>query len=257
MPTPFTHLVGAMNALNDPTLPDTYRRELLAQRPAYLLGATAPDARVEAANPRAATHFYTYEDGIDLAPWRVMLNRYPTLQGVDDAAQRAFIAGYVAHLAMDEMWTRDMLGPHFALGQWGASRRQRFFLLHLMLIDMDERDLAMITPADAADIQAAQPTDNWLPFMPLDVLAGWQELIYEQVRPGGYSRTYDIFGGRVERKPDELRRLAADSGWMQVNIWDNVSREVLAGVEAQMAAHALASLAAYLGEFTALGRTAT
>jgi len=256
MPTPFTHLVGALNVLDDPTLPEPYRRALVAQRPAYVLGAVAPDARVEAENPRAATHFYAYEDGIDTAPWRVMMARYPSLQTVTDPAQQAFVAGYVAHLAMDEVWTRDMLGPHFAFGEWGASRNQRFFLLHLMLIDMDVRDLATLPSWVAADIQAAQPTDDWLPFMPLEVLAGWQTMIYEQVRPGGTSKTYEIFGSRVQREPDELQRLAADSGWMQGHLWDNVSREVLVEIEARMATHALASLVAYFDEFTSLERAA-
>lgn len=256
MPTPFTHLAGALNLLDAPALPESYRRLLTTQRPAYLLGTVAPDARIEAEDSRAATHFYTYEEGIDTPPWRVMLRRYPSLRGVGDPARQAFLAGYVAHLAMDEVWTRDMLGPHFAFGAWGASRKERFFLLHLMLIDMDERDLAALAPSVAVALLAARPADDWLPFMPGDVLTGWQRLIYDQVRPGGDSKTYEIFGGRVSREPDELRRLALDDAWMQAHLWDHVSRAVLADIEARMAAHALASLVAYLDEFTPLERAA-
>jgi len=245
MPTPFSHLVTLHSLLHTEDIPGAQRQLLTAQQPAYLVGSVAPDARVDAPDPRAATHFYTYTDPIERPPWQVMLDRHPSLLTPADAAQRAFVAGYVAHLAMDTVWTQQMLAPHFAFADWGDDRDHRFFVLHLLLIYMDERDLAALPPDIAGRLQAAE-TGDWLPFMPPDILAGWQQLIYEQIAPGGRSRTLDIFGARVERSPAELRQRLDDPAWMQRELWDNVPPSVLADVEQQMRHRARAALVDYL-----------
>jgi hypothetical protein len=254
MPTPFSHLATLIDLMDDEQVPTAYRAALIAERPAYLLGAVAPDARVDAPDPRAATHFYSYQDGIDRNPWRIMLDQYPSLIPPGSEAHRAFLAGYVAHLAMDEIWTLHMLGPHFAFGDWGESRIERFFVLHLMLVEVDQRDLATLPDWAASDIYLATPTDDWLPFMPLDVLTDWQALIYDQIKPGGLSQTTTIFGERVGRSAEDLESLASDRDWMQNHLWDHVPRSALTQVEIQMVKHARTSLIAYLDEFTHLGR---
>jgi hypothetical protein len=151
---------------------------------------------------------------------------------------------------MDQVWSVDMLAPHFAAAGWGENLKHRFFVLHTMLIDMDERDLARLPKWVPGALYAAEPGD-WLPFMPLDVLRSWQSMIYEQIKPGGKSKTLEIFGGRVGTAPDELGRLVHDPVWMQHNLWDHVPRVVLASVEAEMYAHARDSLVRYMREFSA------
>ncbi|MEO0561265.1 MAG: hypothetical protein AAF125_04080 [Chloroflexota bacterium] len=255
MPTPFSHLVAIEKLLHDEQVPAVYRDVLNAERPAYLLGAVAPDARVDAPDSRAATHFYTYQDGITEHPWRIMLRRYNTSfvpPYPDD--RRAFVAGYVAHLAMDEIWTVHMLGPHFAFGDWGENQKARFFVLHLLLIDMDERDLDALPAYVPPEIECAEPAEGWLPFMPLEVMVDWQRMIFDQIRLNGESQTLPIFGERVNRTPAQLRALADDPAWMQANVWDNVPRQVLHTVEAQMYVHARESLVAFLDEHTLLTR---
>jgi len=244
MPTPFSHLATLHRLLQADDLPAATRTALTAEQSAYLLGSVAPDARIDAPDSRAATHFYTYTEPITQAPWRVMLSRYPSLQKPESAAQRAFVGGYVAHLAMDEVWTKQMLGPHFAFGEWGESRQQRFYLLHLLLSHMDERDLADLPPDVPKVLHAARPGD-WLPFMPLAVLAGWQQLIDRQLRPGGHSRTLEIFGKRVGHSAAEMRQQLDDTAWMQRQLWDHVPPSVLADIEAHMRDHAHESLLAY------------
>lgn len=221
---------------------------MTAERPAYVLGSVAPDARVDAPDPRAATHFYTYTEPFAQHPWMTMLERYPSLTQPKSAAHRAFIAGYVAHLAMDQVWSVDMLAPHFAAGTWGENRRHRFLVLHTLLIDMDKRDLASL-PAWIPEALCQAAPDDWLPFMPQDALTDWQTLIYEQIKPGGASKTLEIFGERVSKTPDELRQILHDPAWMQQNLWDHVPRVLVASVEAEMTAHARDSLVRYLREF--------
>ena len=254
MPTPFSHLAALIQLLDDERIPLAYREALRQQRPAFLLGAVAPDARVDAPDPRAATHFYAYRDGITRPPWRIMLETYSTLAPTNNPTQQAFLAAYVGHLTMDAVWTQEMLGPHFASGNWGANRKERFFILHLLLIDMDERDLAQLPAWVAAELLQSAPSDAWLPFMPLSVLVGWQKLIYDQIKPGGASQTLIIFGERINCSPAELRQKVDDATWMQAHLWDHVPRSVLAEVEAQMYTQARQAMIAYLDEFTTLDR---
>jgi hypothetical protein len=246
MPTPFSHLAAIRKLLTDEDVPADIRRELNAQHPAYLLGSIVPDARVEnVVDSRSATHFYHYTEPYTKDPWRIMLDKHPQLNMPKDNAHKAFIAGYVAHLAMDQIWTENMLRPHFAHGDWGEDIKGRFFVLHLMLIDMDQRDLASLPGSVAKEICAAKP-DHWLPFMPQDVVIGWQNDLYNQLKPDGASQTLEIFGARVHRTAEDMRRLVDDTAWMQKNLWDHVPRSILEVIEGQMYDHARQSLIAYM-----------
>jgi hypothetical protein len=151
---------------------------------------------------------------------------------------------------MDEIWTMQMLGPHFAFGDW-SNRDHRFFVLHLMLICMDERDLKLLPAWVPEELKAAQPHD-WLPFMSERILQAWQTLIYDQIKPGGETQTFNIFGERVGRAPEELQAMAHDEGWMQRELWDHVPRQTLAEIERAMMDHACSSLIRYLSEYASI-----
>lgn len=245
MPTPFSHLLVNGHLLEDDAVPVSIRDSLNAERPAYVLGSTVPDARINVPDSRAATHFYRYDTPMEQPPWRVMLAKYPSLAQPKSPAHRAFVAGYVAHLAVDEIWSLEMLGPHFAFTEWGGTQRHRFFVLHLLLIDMDERDLAQL-PAWMPSAYAASEPAGWLPFMPDETICEWRNLMHRQIKPGGSSETLRIFGERVRRTPAQLRALASNPRWMQRELWANVPPSALAEVEAHMLAHARDTLIEYM-----------
>ncbi len=249
MPTPFSHLAVAQRLFTDPTLPEAFRTLLMAERGAFLLGNVAADARVGAGTPREVTHFYAYGQPLDEAPWRVMLRQYPMLWTPHSASQRAFVAGYVAHLCMDEIWSKEMVGPHFAAREWG-DRMFRFYMLHIILIYMDERDFAQLEHWQPEHLQRAQP-DNWLPFIPDDDLRRWQLLIYDQIKPEGSSQTLEIFGDRIARTPQEMRAFLDSGEDMQRGLWDHIPRTTLAEIEGHMYAHARTEMLCYLDSASA------
>lgn len=246
MPTPFTHLHIAQRLLNDPQLPENVRTLLSVECSAFLLGSIAADARVSSGVQRANTHFYRYDEPMRDHPWRVMLAEYPALEQVENPAQRAFVAGYVAHLAVDELWTEEMLRAHFIAREWGADSRFRFFMLHILLIYMDERDYAALEPWQAEALAAAKP-EGWLPFMDDGDLRAWRSFIAEQV--AGESQTLAVLGARVQRSPEEFRAVLDSPERMQADLWAHVSRDVVAQVEARMYAFARAQMTAYLARF--------
>jgi hypothetical protein len=244
MPTPFTHLHYAQRALRDPALPASACDLLTAHLPEYLLGSVVADGQGQAGLPREATHFYSYDRPIDPLPHLLMLERHPALRHPDPAAARACIAGYVFHLAMDAWWTLHMTAPHFGRAAWG-DRALRFLMLHVLLVQMDERDYAALDPALAGAVGAAQPGD-WLPFLPLEAVRGWQALIDAQVRAGGVPLTYEVMAPRVGMTPEALRALTADAERVESNLWTHVPRALLAEEETGMYAFALDALIAYL-----------
>lgn len=245
MPTPFTHLWIAQRLLEDPALADDVRDLLRAELPAYLLGSVAADARPAPDSPREDTHFYRYDRPMEIPPWRTMLEQNSALCCPSSAAQRAFVAGYVAHLAVDEYWSRYMLHPHFAQSHWGGGLRQRFFVLHLLLIHMDERDLIRLYDWHEPALRRCEP-QAWLAFMSDEVLCEWRDLIADQLI--GESLTLQIFGERIQHSPAELRALLDDEAWMQSHLWENVTPACLDEVEEGFYRYSLEQMTQYCME---------
>jgi hypothetical protein len=243
MPTPFSHLAVAQRLLRDEAVSRSHRRLLQEETGAFLLGSVAADARVGAGVPRENTHFYSYAQDIVVSPWRVMLQQHPALWKPHSPAHRAFVAGYVGHLAMDEIWSIEMVSPHFVEREWGG-RGFRFLMLHIILIYMDERDLALLEPWQPESLKTAAPF-NWLTFISDHDLRAWQALIYDQIKPDGKSRTLEIFGDRILKSPAELRAILDSDVKMQSGLWDNIPKTVLTEVEAHMYDYARASLSEY------------
>ncbi len=246
MPTPFTHLEIAQRLLRDEALPEAIRACLISQRSAFLLGSIVADARVNSGLSRDATHFYRYDAPISEHPWRVMMRRFPTLQTPLDAAHRAFIAGYVAHLSVDETWALQMFRPHFFDGEW-SNRYQRFLMLHIILIYMDERDYDLLEAWQYPALCAATPTE-WLPFMDDATLVDWRNFIGLQIAPDGESQTLHVLGTRVAKTPQELRSILDSPQKMQHDLWRHVSPDLLARVEHNMYIHAREQLRIFYEE---------
>jgi hypothetical protein len=247
MPTPFTHLEAAQRLLDDDVIPPAVRDGLAAERPAFLLGNIAADARTESGLKREDTHFYSYDKGIGDHPWRVMMSRYPGLATTHSPAQRAFLAGYAAHLSMDEWWSLHMLGPHFAGREW-APRPTRFLMLHVLLIYMDERDCCHLLPWQHDSLCAAQP-DDWTPFMSDAILRDWRDFIAGQIEPGGVSQTLAVFGGRINVQPHDLRAILDSPERMQTDLWQHITPALLGEIEAGMYCHARDQLLTYWNEY--------
>ena len=245
MPTPFTHLETAQRMLVDEQIPAAIRSALALEKPAFMLGNVAADARTNGDLTRESTHFYSYDKGITEHPWRVMVQQNPGLLHPTSPAHRVFIAGYVAHLSVDETWSLEMLGPHFVKREW-ASNTFRFLILHMLLIYMDERDFHALQLWQHKALASAKP-HKWLPFMSDRILIEWRDFISEQISPDGYSQTLEVLGKRINKTPAELRAML-DSPQLESDLWGNIAPKLLATVEASMYQHACEQLCIYWNE---------
>lgn len=248
MPTPFTHLEYAQRLLRDTALPDSHRALLREHTAAFLLGSIAADARIGADVSREATHFYAYDRPIVEHPWRVMLEQYPTLTQAQSLAQRAFLAGYVAHLALDEVWALEWVRPQFVQKEWHQPRAVRFLALHLILIFMDQRDLLLLENWQADTLLRSHP-DQWLPFMPDHILVEWRDFIGEQILPENASKTIEILAARIEIAPDALRNILQSQEEMDRRLWRFIAQEDLNKAEPGLYAFTREQMQVYLDEF--------
>lgn len=246
MPTPFTHLAFARRLREDSRLPSSLRTLVEAEWGSFLLGSVVADGHTLAGLKREDTHFYSYDRPMKQPPWQEMLTCHPSLLTPYNGSHQAFIAGCVGHLSMDEVWSVDMLRPHFVEREW-APRSLRWLMLHILLIYMDERDLAQLPSGMADDLHAVQPQD-WLPFLSDEAIAGWGDVIYRQIKPGGLSETLEIFGGRINQTPEQLRAILDSAERMRRDLWDHISPVLLAEIEEKMYSHAVAQMGRYLEE---------
>ncbi len=225
------------------------RAALTAQRPAFQLGCIIADARVTGGLGREVTHFYRLDQPISERPWRVMFARHLSLLPARDEAHLAFLAGYVAHLALDEYWAENMVRPHFWGREWDVTDwREKLFALHLILTVMDERDQPELEAWQADSLAQCQPQD-WLPFMSDETLRDWCDFVAAQIAPGGQSQTLAIFSERLRCDAAEVRQVLDEPALLHERLWRHIDPALLADVEARAYAYTREQLAIFLREF--------
>lgn len=246
MPTPFTHIAAAQRLLADPELPESVRHRLALELPAFLLGSIAADAtRLHAPGTREDTHFYRYDEPIDEQPWRRMLERHPVLLQPRDESQRIFLAGYVAHLAMDDIWTRKIMWPLMQGIDDVNERRRRALAITLLMTRCDERDYAAIAASSVDALGLARPR-AWLPFLSDADLVTMRDLILGQLRES--SLTLEILSRRWGLTPRDFRTTLDDPARFDAEVLSWIPERRLLQVERNMDLGMRARLQEWLGE---------
>jgi hypothetical protein len=155
-----------------------------ALRGAFWLGAIAPDAWGVAGLTRGETHFWSLAD--DTSGVVRLQRAYPDLCSPQrrGAQERAFLAGYLCHLATDEQWTFCVYRPYFGRhSAFGASAEGRMVQLALQgeweqgLRDQKGPQLR----GWLRELAGAEP-GGLLPFLDGAAIARWRDLQLEASR---------------------------------------------------------------------------
>jgi hypothetical protein len=207
MPTPFTHLATAPEILAAPEMPAAVRAALKAEYPAFLLGTIAPDVQTVSGQSRQATHFFPVPLNGAPPAERQMLARHRRLArpGELRPAQAAFLAGYIAHLVLDQRWVGEIFEPVFGPRQTWDDFRERLYLHNVLRAHWDADDLARLPSTLDDALRCARP-DRWLPFVDDAHLLTWRDLVADQLGPGA-GRTVEVFAQRMGADPEALRAL--------------------------------------------------
>ncbi|MBM2827196.1 MAG: zinc dependent phospholipase family protein [Dehalococcoidia bacterium] len=109
---------------------------------AFLLGSTAPDIRIMTNVPREETHFYDLSKEDAESGLSRMLAVSPHLARAEDLteATRAFVSGYLTHLAVDEMWICQIYRPFFGKGSPLGGDPDADVLDRVLQFEMDLRE---------------------------------------------------------------------------------------------------------------------
>jgi hypothetical protein len=229
MPTPFYHLRVAEELLEHPALPEGVRLALSKQRPAFLLGNTAPDVQVVTGQQRETTHFFRVPimPGTP-TPWTRILRSYPILARPDELppAQAAFLAGYLCHLQADWQWILDIFAPIFGPARNWSTFGQRLYLHNVLRAYLD-REIMADLPAETGDLLRESEPDDWLPFVDDAHLNEWGSYLAQQLEPGAAALTVEVFAARQKISPSEFYRLIDSESRMEAEIFSKLPRERL------------------------------
>ncbi len=238
------HMAFAQRVINDSVLA-LHRELILNHWGAFLLGNIAPDARVSSGIRRADTHFFEYGPEINPSALSAMLETFPALQRstVTQDDQVAFVAGYAAHLAMDEVWCTDILYPYFTK-LWDGNFSS-FTMLHICLGWLDARDRAVLPESQYPALANAMP-NGWLPFIPDVSLVEWRDIVASQIAPGARSKTLEILGQRVKMNEAEMQEFIDSEKAMNDYLWHNIPHDVIVANDQRMYEKARTNILNYL-----------
>ncbi|MBI3158712.1 MAG: zinc dependent phospholipase C family protein [Chloroflexi bacterium] len=228
MPTPFYHLSIAEELLAHPALPPDVRARLHAERPAFLLGNTAPDVQVVSGHKRESTHFFQVPPRDETSPAERLLAEYPALADTASLrpAQAAFLAGYLCHLAADFEWIRTLFLPVFGVQAGWGTFPHRLYIHNVLRTWLDEQVLSGL-PDDIAGCLAAARPEHWLPFVEDRHLGEWRDYLQAQLHPGAASRTVEVFARRQGLSPEEFSDLLHSEERLEAEVFSHVPRQDL------------------------------
>ena len=229
MPTPVTHLALAERMLREGTLPVAARRFLSQQRGPFLLGHTAPDVQTISGQSREETHFYTLppapdEPGEEHGPaHEKLLGAHPAL--ADPASlppeRAAFVAGYIAHILVDDLWLYDIFLPYFRQGH--APWRERSFRHNVLRTWLDRGDHARLNGTVASSLRQAAPR-GWLSFIQDEALQARRDWLVDQLGPGKQLQTAEVFAERMGRSALEIETVLRSPSQMEEHVFGHIPR---------------------------------
>jgi hypothetical protein len=178
--------------------------------------------------------------------WRVMFEAHPTL--ADPArlspARAAFLAGYICHLALDQLWIAEIFDPIFGEAANWSTFNERLFLHNVLRIYLDRIDLPALQESAGASLKQAQPQD-WLPFLADQALRRWRDFVADQLAEGAISQTVEVFAARMNLAPTEFESLLKSPAAMQTHIFERLPQSSLADFRARGLADCQGLLAGY------------
>lgn len=182
---------------------DALRHPLLEEERGNLyLGSTAPDIRVITRWERDRTHFFDLANFDEQSGVDRLFEQHPELRDLDDLkdATAAFVAGYVTHLVMDELWITSVYRPFFGeRSPLGGDLRANVMDRAIQFsIDRDkriDRDLMAHVLDRVTRCDLALEID----FIDADTLGRWKDVICDVVdHPPDWERFRMVAGRRLK-----------------------------------------------------------
>ena len=173
-------------------------RVLDAERGNLYLGSTAPDIRVITRWERGRTHFFDLHNFDEQNGVAGLFSAYPRLgqPGSLRPGTAAFVAGYVTHLVMDELWINTIYRPFFGQrSPLGGDQRANIMDRAIQFSLDREKRIDRELMAHVLEAVARSDLALEIDFIDGDTLHRWRELILDVVdHPPDWERFRYIAG---------------------------------------------------------------
>ena len=150
----------------------------------FYLGSTSPDIRAMTKWPREQTHFAPLSVQDVGTGTRTMFRNHPELLDESDRspATRAFLLGYVCHLASDEVWITTVYRPNFDINSEETrltdDQVQADIWDRAVQLDMDRLTLPDVRgPLNAGEAVSCGDTGVSVAFFEDGLLSQWKERV--------------------------------------------------------------------------------
>jgi hypothetical protein len=191
-----------------------------------MLGHTAPDVKTVSGQKREESHFYTIPRTSDGPAYQVLFDTHPDLARADalSPCQAAFLAGYIAHLLLDELWLDDVFQRYF-LQDWGPLK-ERLFLHNVLRTWVDLRDQSRLNGTAAQALQEAQP-DDWLPFVDDEHVRRWRDWLVAQLAADHSMETAKVLADRMGVPAAEVETVVQSPEQMERRVFQHFPRSAM------------------------------
>ncbi|MGD2103970.1 MAG: hypothetical protein PVJ55_02500 [Anaerolineae bacterium] len=136
----------------------------------------------------------------------------------------AFVAGYIAHLLLDELWLDDVF-QEFAAQGW-APLPECLFLHNVLRTWIDQRAQETLDGGLARILRRVEPQD-WLPFVDDGHLRAWRDWLVEQLASDQRMETAEVLAGRMGISPAEIKAVARSPAEMERRVFCHFPRSAL------------------------------
>ncbi len=154
-------------------------RSIDADRGSFLLGSTAPDIRVITRLDRDFYHFFDLDNFGDQDAVGRLFEQHPRLAASAelDVPTRAFVAGYLTHLVMDQDYVERVYRQHFGAATWGDDARGNV-LDRVLQYELDRREREDEAAwGEVRDVLASATAVADVQFIAADTLGRWVEVV--------------------------------------------------------------------------------
>jgi hypothetical protein len=163
-----------------------------ADRGAFYLGSTGPDMRILSRGDRISSHYFDLDCLEDQNSVESFFSAHGDLKVASklEGATAAFVAGYLTHLVVDELWITDIYRPYFGPESKLGGDARANVLDRILQYEMDlqrRRDRAAMREIRGQLL--ATSLDVHLPFLENELLVRWRDVVAEMAsRPPTWER---------------------------------------------------------------------